>query len=212
MYLLVTLLIFSVKWGMYLHFTVCVTVQLIFLKISHPGPTSSAGALELVHQGAAPFQLDGETWPSCPAPSSALWLAAARTQERDWFFLSTHKPCQRHLSACPELLTRQTRLGPRASNAVSAGLFLTPGLEQLKSTFCSCGAAICPTVPHICSAPSSAVSTTCWTHTLDWSSWFTSSSSATAISGFWHNSFTGAAPQLVQRMEYQQSRIWMQFS
>lgn len=98
----------------------CVTVQPIFLKISHPGPTSSAKAFELLHKRAAPFQLDRETQPSCLTLTSAFWLAAARTQERSWY-----KPYQRHLSACPELLTNQA--GIRASNPGIVGLFLSQG-------------------------------------------------------------------------------------
>jgi len=71
--------------GCTLEFITCATVQyiLISLKISQPGPIHSAGAVELMHKGAAHFQLKGEAQPSHPTISSALWLASARTQERD---------------------------------------------------------------------------------------------------------------------------------
>lgn len=54
-------------------------------------------------------------------------LACSSQHTGDWFSPSTHKPCQGRLFACPELLRRQTRLGSRASNPRTVGLFLFEG-------------------------------------------------------------------------------------
>lgn len=143
--------IFSVKWRTHLG-VYCLwhpTIHFIFQE-NEP--------LTLCWGRWAHFQLEGETWPSCPTVSSAPWLVSARTQERNWF-LDKHIQTMPEASVCLPKTCWWDKPGwsfmtNNPNNPLTTGLFHMKRLLESSLTASSISVMLpfFPAMPLICSA------------------------------------------------------------
>lgn len=160
MYVWVALVIFSVNWRTYLgvHCLYHCTTYLIFLKNQPAWPHMLCSGRWVCAQRSCSLPAGKRDGPPVLPSTQVSGLHQPGHRRESDFLLSTYKPCQRHLWACPELADETNQAGyPWPITQITPCLMDCSSFKRLQDSSWTASSIpmvlpFFPAMPHICSA------------------------------------------------------------